>query len=953
MSTVFSLLEKKMQDTVSQRFDKPTPIQKQSIPLALEGKDLLIVSETGSGKTESVLLPVLNQFLKEEVNPIGILYITPLKSLNRDLLKRILWWGKKLDIEVSVRHGDTSQYERSMQAANPSDMLISTPETLQAILVGKVMRRHLSNIRWVVVDEIHELVDSKRGAQLSLGLERLRRLTGGFQLIGLSATVGSPEKVASFLGKNLEIINAVQQKKITIKVDSPKTTQEDRLTSKKLFLSPEAAARVRCIGESVKKSKASLVFTNTRESAEVLSSRLKVLFPSLPLEAHHSSLSKEVRIRAEKAFHEQKLNALLCTSSLELGIDIGAIDQVLQFLSPRQVTKLLQRVGRSGHSLKKVSRGLILGGDPDDCFESAVIARKALEQKIEETKICENSIDVLGHQLVGLTLEGDVPLKQAFSLVKRSYPYRALTPDEFFDTCRLLERLGVIWINNSDQKFVERYRAGKIPREDRFKSARLQDLYLRRRKNAWEYYYRNLSTIPDTKSYRIHDMLSNQPVGTLDAEFIALHGSPGKSIIVKGQAWRILDVSREKVMVEPITGIEAAVPAWEGELIPVPFAVAQGVGKLREEIAKEKNPIEFLVKKYPVTKTVAKKLTASVKSQKEWGTIPTHRKLLIEYDNEQVVIHTCWGSLVNDTIGRVLSVLLTNQLGGSVGLQTDPYRIILTVPGSWRAAVETFIDLQPASLNKVLRESLPLTSLFHWRFLHVAKRLGIIAKDADFGKGYLRKIIDAYKETPVYEEALREIYQDKLDLPLAREVLTLMKKKKITFTIKEGFSPWGKAAISRRHEIVPPARPEKEIFELFKNRLLETKVGLLCTNCGKWATIKEVRQIPESLTCKKCSARMIAVVPKRWLLDAQHIILKKLEGKKLSPEEKRWLDLTLNTASLIQAHGREAALTLAGRGVGTKTAGRILARFQKGDDLMRSILNAERNYVKTRRFWKG
>lgn len=954
---MFGLFGKKLRDAIKERFAQPTLIQKEAIPLVLKGKNLLLISETGSGKTESVLLPVFDLFLKKEHQPISILYITPLKSLNRDLLKRILWWGKKLEFDVSVRHGDTTQYERRMQAANPSDMLISTPETLQAVLVGKVMREHLRNVKWVIIDEIHELVDNKRGVQLSLGLERLKRLAGNFQIIGLSATIGSPERVASFLGGGFTIIDAAKEKKISLSVDSPRVRPEDTLSSRKMYVSPATAARIRVISEVVRERESVLVFTNTRESAEVLSSRLKVFDPKLPLETHHSSLSKEVRIKAEMEFRDQKLKALLCTSSLELGIDIGAIDFVLQFMSPRQAMKFLQRVGRSGHSLERVSKGLILAGEADDCFESTVIATKALKREIEKTQIYTKALDVLGHQIVGLTLEDyTIPLDEAYQLVKKAFPFRELSPEEFFEVCRLMERLGVLWINDKDDQFVEQYKAGKIKREERFKGKKLGDLFLKRRRNAWVYYYQNLSTIPDVKTYKVHDMFSNQPVGSLDAAFIALHGGPGQGVIVKGQAWRILDVGRDRIMVEPMAGIEAAIPAWEGELIPVPFEIAQGVGRLRDEISgklkNKKDAVQYLVKEYPITKPVAKKLVRAVREQLTWGFLPTDNSLLIEYDRENIIFHTCWGSLVNDTLGRVLSVLLTERLG-SVGLQTDPYRIILKTTGwGWKEAAQVFMDVKPEKIRSILLDSLPLTELFRWRFLHVAKRLGIIARDADFGKGYLKKIIEVYAHTPVYEEAFNEIFQDKLDVEKTQEVLRLVKNKKVRITIKEGISPLGKSALAKRYEIVPPERPEKEIFEMFKNRLLETRAGLVCCNCGKWASILEVKKIPQSLACPKCKAKLIAVVPKRYLLDAQQLILKKLQGKRMTKEEKHWLDLTMDIASLVLTHGREAALTLAGRGVGLRTAGRILAKMQKGDELIRSVLDAERNYVKTRRFWK-
>ncbi|MBI4182245.1 MAG: DEAD/DEAH box helicase [Candidatus Aenigmarchaeota archaeon] len=953
---VFSLLTPKLQKLVRARFDQPTGIQKKAIPLIHAGKDVLILSETGSGKTESVFFPVIDNFLRKEHSPIAILYITPLKSLNRDLLKRLEHWAAALDFEVAVRHGDTSQYERSMQAQNPSEMFIVTPETLQAMLVAPLLRQHLAHVKWVIVDEIHELVDNKRGVQLSLGLERLRALAGGFQLIGLSATVGSPERVARFLGEGVQVVHAEREKRVSIQVDLPPAGREARDQAGRLRVSPETAARVQAIADRIRARKAVLVFTNTRESAEVLSSRLKLLDPRLPVDAHHSSLSKEVRIQAEQDFKDLKVRALLCTSSLELGIDIGAIDFVLQYLSPRQVSKLLQRVGRAGHTLKRVSEGEILAGDADDCFESTVIARQAMGRQIEETGIYEKALDILGHQLVGLTLERqEVPLDQAYQLVRKAYPYRDLSPEEFFQVCQLMERLGGLWINDRDQEVVERYKRGETSREDRFKDRKPQDLVLRRRRGAWMYYYGNLSSIPDVKSYRIVDAYTNQPVGTLDAEFIALHGQQGQGFIVKGQAWRILDVGERQVTVEPMGGIEAAIPAWEGELIPVPFAIAQGVGSLRREIASldRQDPVPWLMEQYPVTRAVAKRLLAAVKEQQAWGPLPTDQTLLLEYDAERLIIHTCWGSLVNDSIGRALSVLLADR-GSSVGLQTDPYRIVLALGGSsWKEAAELFLDLRPERMERALRESVPGTELFMWRFLHVAQRLGIIDRKAEFGKGYLKKVVEAYQGTPAWDEAVNEVVQDKLDIATARELLRQLAEKKFTVILREGISPLGLRALEKKGEIIPSDRPEGEIFGMYKKRLLQTPVGLVCAGCGTWAAILPAGEAPDKIACKRCKTPLVAVVPPRYLVEAQALVQKRKAGKRLSAEEGSWLERLDTSANLVLASGKDAAIALAGRGVGPRTAARLLQRAESGDDLIRSVLQAERNFIKTRRFWQG
>ncbi len=443
---VFDLLEPKLKRAVRKRFKEPTPIQKEVIPEVLEGKNTLIISETGSGKTESALLPVFNRMEKIEHKPIAVLYITPLKSLNRDLWNRIRWWARELEFDVSVRHGDTTQYERSMQVENPPEMMISTPETLQAILVGKRMREHLKNIKVVVVDEVHELVCSKRGVQMAVALERLRELCQNpkMQIVGLSATVGSPGEVAAFLtgGRQCQIVNTVRVKELKIGVEYPKSTRGDAIRAKEMYVGPGIAARLRRMADIMKSRKSVLAFSNTRGFTEVLSSRLKVFDPELALDAHHSSLAKQARVETENAFRDGKLKAIVCTSSLELGIDIGSIDYIIQYSSPRQVSKLMQRIGRSGHSLSKESMGSIIASDSDDCFEATVIARQALEGKVEPTKVYGASLDVLAHQIVGMAMEEyDVPFEKVYRVIKRSYPFRNVTKEQMMGMCEFCQRL--------------------------------------------------------------------------------------------------------------------------------------------------------------------------------------------------------------------------------------------------------------------------------------------------------------------------------------------------------------------------------------------------------------------------------------------------------------------------------------------------------------------------------
>jgi ATP-dependent Lhr-like helicase len=873
--------------------------------------------------------------MQEKPKPIAILYVTPLRALNRDLLDRLLWWCNEIGIEASVRHGDTSAYERKQQAEFPPLLLITTPETLQAMLPGKILREHLKNVKWLVIDEIHELVDSKRGTQLSLALERLRELAGhDFQVIGLSATVGSPEKVAKFLCPNgdIEIIKAVQPKAMEIKVVSPKPEAADSRIAKKLFVSEETAARLRLIMELIKSHRSTLTFTNTREFAEILSSRIKALDKDFPIAVHHSSLSKEVRIKAEKEFKEEKIKSIICTSSLQLGVDIGSVDLVLQYMSPRTVTQAIQRIGRSGHGVERMSKGIIITTDEDDIFESAVIARKALNEEIESLKLHGNSYDVLAHQLVGLTLDNwKVDLQKAYEIVKKAYPYQKLSFTEFLEVCKQLQQLGLIFLNGQ----------------------------IKKKRRGFEYYFNQLSTIPDTKQFKVFNSLDNSFVGVLDEEFVAVNAEPGTTFILKGEAYKIISVEEDKILVEPVEDIEAAIPGWEGELIPVPFEVAQEVGMLRRilseslEAKREEEIVKWLLASYPIDENCARAMVKTIKKQKKYGIVPDDKTILIEDHENSVIIHACFGSLVNETLGRFLSSLLTARIG-SVGLKTDAYRIILHFQvKALELLKEILFNTNPEYLRNYIEMYLSKSNLFEWKFVHVAKRFGAIEKNADYGKVRLGKIVESYVGTPIFKETLKELETEKLDMEKAIEILKKIQSGEMKVVFKPGLSPLGR--IGLRHEfaeLVGPTKPELEIFELFKKRLMNTSVKLVCVNCGQWQQSFLVKEIPEKVKCKKCEARLLAIVhPKN--MEAMKIVKKKLRGT-LTEGEKGKFERIVKSADLFLVYGKKAAMALAARGVGPETAKRILARFHKNeDDFLRDILEEERRFIRTRKYWSS
>lgn len=930
---VFENLNPELQKLIKKRFKEPTVPQKLAIPAILAKMNVLLLAQTGTGKTESAMLPIFHFLMKEKLKPISALYITPLKSLNRDLLDRLLWWGNQTGLELAVRHGDTSAYERKLQLEFPPNMLITTLETLQPILTAKRFREHLRNIKYVILDEVHETVDSKRGVQLSIGLERLKELCGDFQLIMLSATVGEPEKVAEFFsgGKIVKIIHAETTKKFDIKVISPKPERKDGAIAKKVFTSKETAARLRTIMELIKNSRSTLTFTNTREFAEILASRIKTIDRNFPASIHHSSLSKEVRIKAEKDFKTEKLKSLISTSSLQLGIDIGSVDLVLQYMSPRTVSQLIQRIGRSGHELQKISKGIIVATDEDDIFEAAVIARKALNHELESTQFHEKAYDVLAHQIIGMTFDfGNSPLEKIYNVVKRATPYKNLSYQEFLDVCKQLDRLGLVFLNGTINK----------------------------KRRGFDYYFTQLSTIPDVKQYRVFNIISQSFVGVLDEEFIALHGEPNTTFILKGESYKIISIEEDRVMVEPTQDIEASVPGWEGELIPVPFEVAQEVGSLRRMIKNnlEKNSdleiLHRIMQSHPVDENCAKEMISIVKKQKKFGTVPDDKTILVEDFENLVVIHSCFGTNVNETIGRFLTTMLANRIG-SVALRTDPYRMMIqfqqkNIDLIKEILFNTNLDHFPTYVEMGLMKS----ELYEWKFVHVAKRFGAIQRNAEYGKIRMKKIIEDFSGTPLHKETLKELETEKLDIEKSLEIMRKIQSKEIYVVFKSGLSPLGKIGVKHKYaEVIGPEKPNIEIFELFKHRIMNSEMRLICMNCGEWSQVYTIKNMPEDVKCGNCDARLLAPLKPQWT-EAVKNIKKGLKKKELGQVERIRFERAKKRADLFLVYRKKAAIALSARGVGPTTAKRILAKFHKTeDDLLKDMLQAERQFVKTKKFW--
>jgi len=951
----FDLLVKPVRRLVEQReFSKPTEPQEKTIPKILGGKNVLLISPTATGKTEAAFLPVLSMLLQGQQGTPGIkvLYITPLRALNRDMLERLEWWCNNLDVKLAVRHGDTETRERTRQARSPPDILITTPETLQAILPGWIMRQHLQQVRWVIIDEVHEMADSKRGSQLSLALERLRTMIGkDFQTIGLSATIGSPEKVAQFLvgkGRSVEIVRVPVARMMRLKIVFPKPDSEDVKLAGQLYTHPEVAARLRIIRDYISRHKSVLLFTNTRAISEVLASRFKVWDIDFPVSIHHGSLAKPSRIAAERGLKNGELKGLVCTSSLELGIDVGRIDLVIQYMSPRQVTRLIQRVGRSGHRIGRIAEGIIVAMDSDDTLEALAIAGSALKEDLEPVEIPPKPYDALAHQIAGLLLKNRrLEFDEILEMFRNAYPYEDLTVEDIEKILRYMHQRfpRLAWVSFED-KVVLKPRGAKA---------------------LFEYYFDNLSMIPEEKQFLVVDESSDSAIGVLDEAFMAEYGKPGIKFIIRGSPWRILHVSEEKVHVKPVDDHTGAIPSWIGEEIPVPFEVAQEVGSIRgfveEQTRKGLSPEEIAAKlseQYPSDKdTILRGLAETIDQVASGFPVPTDKRIIFEDWEEFVIIHANFGSLTNRALAQLLGQLLSEKVGYGIVVQHDPYRIFVQTMGAANAdQIAMLLNEMPTMSDQAVRDTLTSavvkTGLFKRRMIHVARRFGALKKWADFSNVSLQRLIKSFEDTPIYEEALKEVFTKDLDLEKLVYILRKIREGEIQLQKVEtagNATPVARVGIERvsmKTDLIPPERMRAVLIESAKARLLNETCNFICTNCWSYTEMIRAKDLPDKPKCPKCSSTAIGLLK---VEEEKVLPLMEKKGQKLTKSEEKLQKQALQTAQLIAKHGKAAAVALCARKVRPSDVSDVPEEEPKlNDRFYELVLEAERKAL-SKRFW--
>lgn len=933
-------------------YDKLLPVQEKAIPVIFRGYHTLIVAPTGSGKTEAAILPVLSMMASEKSLGGGVkaIYITPLRALNRDITWRIERLIELVGFKVQVRHGDTGSSGRRRFLEEPPDFAVMTPESLSLLLASTGVegrgRRIWGNVRWVIVDEIQEFLESERGAELSVVLERLEaRSRSRIQRIGLSATLSgkSAHEAAKLLayGRRVEIVTIDEYKDYDLRVHVVNGTG-DTFES----MASEVADIIEREGSST------LVFVNTRSTAEALGRELARRLGRGLVGVHHGSLDRSVREDAEVKFKKGDLRALVATSSMELGIDVGRVDLVVQFMSPRQAQTMTQRAGRAGHRLGLTSRAtIVVPRNLFEVLEAGVIALRVKRGKLEDIKPHMKPLDALAHQLTALVIEGLArTLEEAYRILSKAYPFSMLSISELEEVARHLDSVKVLRYDESSGE-------------------------LREGRRARSYFYK-VSMIPDELEYTVVDVVSDSKIGEVSEKFIEYHalkqgGESKLRFILAGRLWEALEVDQDsaRVVVKPISDyLEHLIPSWHGELIPVDYKVAREVCSIISLAMDDPELAYKLLESRFIPGDYAKEIIDDLlRTVRDWGdSYLTPTTPVIEEYRGVAIVYACLGSRGNLALALVVSNIL-ERLGVYTQFESIPYAIVFKsrlASGLGELIREALIEAK--SLDHTGRLGLIINALrkstaYMSRFREVAKRMGVFDPDARIPLELLKRAIKSYGDSIVARETVREMLHEKLDLKALNEFLDLMKDPIVVKP--QDYTPLAKAVLTnpyiRSSEVAVDIKAIAidKLIQAKKARLHSRNALMLCVSCGYYWSIR-VSEVPKTpITCPRCQKSLLAPLPEsEWGRSAVELF--KRRHTKLSKEEKKVIKELKERALLYltyaaQGLGSYVVEALMAKGVGPQRAKRILSKLvTEGEGkFYEEIIKAEEEYIANRKYW--
>jgi ATP-dependent Lhr-like helicase len=798
-------------------FERPTPAQEQAWPAIARGEDVLLSAPTGSGKTLAAFLWGLDRLVATPP-PDGerrtrLVYVSPLKALSYDIERNLRAPLKGIggDVTVAIRTGDTPQRDRQAMIRTPPDVLITTPESLYLMLTSRA-REIFTTVEWAIVDEIHAVAQTKRGAHLALTMERLEHQAGRrVQRIGLSATQRPLEEVGRFLvgtGRDCTVIDTGVRKELDVQIQVP--VDDMREPDSDVELDPlqggESTSR-RSIWPAiypelldlVEAHRSTIVFVNARRAAERLALRLNELAaerraeelgveldPAAPPEvpaveiarAHHGSLAREERLVVEEMLKSGELPCLVATSSLELGIDMGAVDLVLQVESPKSVTAGLQRIGRAGHGVGEVSKGRIFPKFRADLLESTVVVKRMREAQIETMVVPRNPLDVLAQQIVAMAVsaeEWSVP--ELHELIKRAYPFSELSRE-------LLDNV----LDMLDGRYPSEAFAELRPR---IVWDRVRDT-VRPRKGAQQLAVTNAGTIPDRGLFGVH-LPDGRRVGELDEEMV-YEARPGQTFLLGASTWRIEDITRDRVVVTPAPGAPGAIPFWRGDSVGRPIELGRAVGEF-SRWAVDVEP-EELARTHDLDERAARNLVAYLREQREaTRVVPSDRTIVIERFRDEigdwrVCVLSPFGGRVHAAWGLALGARIRDELGLEADAIWSDDGIIVHLPDADEPPGADLVLIDPEELEELVVRELSASALFGARFRENAARALLLPR-AYPGKRTplwqqrlkaqsLLEVAKGYGQFPIVLETYRECMRDVLDLPALDDLLRRLHRRELS-----------------------------------------------------------------------------------------------------------------------------------------------------------------------------
>jgi ATP-dependent Lhr-like helicase len=788
------------QEWFARAFERPTPAQAQAWPAIASGEHVLISAPTGSGKTLAAFLWAIDRLSAEgrpEAPGTRLVYVSPLKALSYDIERnlRAPLRGIGAELTVAVRTGDTPQKERQQMLRKPPDVLITTPESLYLMLTGRAQQL-FEQTRWCIVDEIHAVASSKRGAHLAITLERLAAAAGrDVQRIGLSATQNPLEEVGRFMvgpRRSCRIVDTGVRKQLDLQIRVPVESMVEPDATAQPDLDPLAGGT-----EATRKSiwpaiypellalieqhRSTILFVNARRAAERIALRLNEMAGREIARSHHGSLAREERTVVEELLKAGELPCLVATSSLELGIDMGAVDLVIQVESPKSVARGLQRIGRAGHSVGDISRGRIFPKFRADLLECAVVARRMREGAIETTVVPKNPLDVLAQQIVAIAAaagdEGATAVDELFALVTRTHSYAELSRKQLENVLDMLDG---------------RYPSSEFSElRPRIVWDRVADT-IRARPGARQLAVTNAGTIPDRGLYAV-TLPDGRRVGELDEEMV-YEARPGQTFLLGATTWRIEEIGRDRVIVTPAPGLPGAVPFWKGDGIGRPRELGEAIGAFARE-AVDQTP-EHLEREYDLDRNAATNLIEFVREQQQaTRVVPSDRAIVVERFRDEIgdwrlCILSPFGGRVHAAWGLALSARIRDEIGLEADAIYSDDGIIVHLPDAEEPPGAELVMLEPDEVEDAIVAELGTSALFGARFRENAARALLIPR-ARPGKRTplwqqrlksqsLLEVAKKYGEFPVILETYRECLRDVLDVPGLTDLLRKLHRREIS-----------------------------------------------------------------------------------------------------------------------------------------------------------------------------